>query len=87
MCYLFNLLSSSPGWMKAVLFVILTIFHVLPICISKMQPLYEMFEDTKGIIRSRISKYRQRNGQTLEDTKGIIRSCKSKNRKHNDQKA
>ena len=46
----------------------------------------EMFEDTKGVIRSRKSKNRQHNDQKLEDTKGVIRSHKSKDRQYNGQK-
>jgi hypothetical protein len=46
-----------------------------------------MFEDTKGVIRSRKSKKnRQHNDQMFDDTKGVIRSRKfKKNRQHNDQ--
>ena len=47
----------------------------------------EMFEDTKGVIRSRKSKDGQYNGQKCEDTKGVIRSRKSKDRQYNDQKS
>ena len=50
--------------------------------------LEEDLEDTKGVIRIRISnKNRQHNGQKLEDTKGVIRiRISKKNRQHNGQK-
>ena len=46
-----------------------------------------MFEDTKGVIRSRKSKRdRQHNGQKFEDTKGVIRSRQpKKDRQYNGQ--
>jgi hypothetical protein len=45
-------------------------------------------EDTKGVIRSRISKKnKQHNGQELEDTKGVIRSrISKKDRQHKKRK-
>ena len=45
-------------------------------------------QETKGVIRSRISKKnRQHNGQELEDTKGVIRSrISKKNRQYNGQR-
>jgi hypothetical protein len=36
------------------------------------------FKDTRGVIRSCMSKDRQHNDQKIEDTRGVIRSCISK---------
>ena len=38
----------------------------------------EEFEDTKGVVRNRISKNRQHKGLEFEDTKGVVRNRISK---------
>jgi hypothetical protein len=68
------------------------IFKLLAIALSVLrltasdQHNDQKLEDTKGVIRSCISKERQHNDQKLEDTKGVIRIRKSKDRQHNGQK-